>query len=74
MEQFAGVVIGGGAIGAGDLLLEPARTVVRERALKPSAQRVEIVAARFGEESGMLGAALLALEGMGRSATPAEAA
>ena len=68
------VVIGGGVIAAGDLLLEPARTVVRERALKPSGQRVEIVAARFGEESGMLGAALLAIEGMGRSATPAEAA
>src|SRR3712207_9104669 len=30
------VVVGGGVIAAGDMLLEPARTVVRERALPPS--------------------------------------
>jgi glucokinase len=64
------VVIGGGVIAAGDLLLEPARSVVRERALAPSGSTVEIVAARFGAESGMLGAAMLALEGLGLSGTP----
>jgi glucokinase len=57
------VVIGGGAVAAGDLLLEPALQVVRERALPPCAEAVRIVPARFGEESGMLGAAMLALEG-----------
>jgi glucokinase len=67
------VVVGGGVIAAGDLLLEPARTVVRERALEPSRSSVEIVAARFGAESGMLGAALLALDGLGLSAAEAAA-
>ena len=57
------VVIGGGAVAAGELLIEPARAVVARRALPPCAELVRIVPARFGEESGMLGAALLALEG-----------
>ncbi len=55
-------MIGGGAVAAGELLLEPARAVVAERALPPSRERVRIVPAHFGDESGMLGAALLALE------------
>ena len=57
------IVIGGGAVAAGDLLIEPARQVVAERALPPSRELVEIVPAHFGAESGMLGAALLALDG-----------
>lgn len=56
------VVVGGGAVAAGDLLLEPAREVVAERALPPVAEAVRIVPAHWGEESGMLGAALLAFE------------
>jgi glucokinase len=56
------VVIGGGAVAAGELLLAPARAVVAERALPPIAERVRIVPAHFGDESGMLGAALIALE------------
>jgi glucokinase len=56
------VVIGGGAVSAGDLLLAPAREVVARRALPPPAEAARIVAAHFGDESGMLGAALLALE------------
>ena len=55
------LVVGGGAVAGGDLLLGPARQVVAERALPPVAAAVRIVAAHFGEESGMLGAALLAL-------------
>ena len=65
------VVIGGGVIGAGDLLLEPVRDVVRGRALSPSRDDVRIVPARFGDESGMLGAALLALDGLGRRSAAA---
>jgi glucokinase len=57
------VVVGGGMVAAGELLLEPARTVVRDRALPPSRDVVEIVPARFGEEAGMLGAALFAQDG-----------
>jgi glucokinase len=57
------VVIGGGAIAAGDLLLDPAREVVARRALPPTRAAPEIVPAHFGAESGMLGAALLAFDG-----------
>jgi glucokinase len=67
------VVVGGGAIAAGDLMLDSARSVVRERALEPSRSTVEIVAARFGEEAGMLGAALMAFEGLGASSSEAAA-
>jgi glucokinase len=55
------VVVGGGAGAAGDLLLDPAREVVAERALPPSRDRVRIVPAAFGVEAGMVGAALFAL-------------
>src|SRR3954452_6477087 len=57
------VVVGGGASAAGDLLLGPAREVVAERALRPRRERVRIVPAAFGEEAGMVGAALFALAG-----------
>jgi glucokinase len=56
------VVVGGGAIAAGELILGPAREVVAERALPPSRDLARIVPAEFGEEAGMLGAALLALD------------
>jgi glucokinase len=62
------VVVGGGVIAAGELLLEPARAVVAARALSPSKEHVQIVPARFGAESGMLGAAALALDGIGAPA------
>src|SRR3954468_16775556 len=56
------LVVAGGLIAAGDLLLDPAREVVAERALVPARDQVRIVAARFAAESGMLGAASLAFE------------
>jgi glucokinase len=58
------VVIGGGVIGAGELLLAPARAVVAARALRPSRDEVRIVAAEFGVEAGMIGAAALAFDGL----------
>jgi glucokinase len=58
------VVLGGGVLALGDLLLEPAREEVARRALAPSRDLVRIVPTRFGAESGMLGAAVLALEGV----------
>ena len=60
------VVVGGGALAAGELLLGPAREVVAARALPPMRDLVRIVPAHFGEEAGMMGAALLALEGGSR--------
>ena len=59
------VVIGGGVIAAGELILAPARRVMAERALALPAQHARVLAARFGAESGMLGAALFARERLG---------
>ncbi len=58
------IVIGGGVIGAGELLLEPARREVARRSLPPSRDEVRIVAAQFGVEAGMVGAAALAFDGL----------
>jgi glucokinase len=55
------IVIGGGAIGADEMLLQPAREELQARALPPPRDNVRVVRAHFGEEAGMLGAALLAL-------------
>jgi glucokinase len=55
------VVIGGGVVMAGELLLGPARDEVARRALPP-VQATPVVAAQFGEDAGMLGAAVLAHE------------
>ena len=52
-------VIGGGVIAAGDLLLEPARRVLAERALPPM-KRIPVVAAELGADAGMIGAAAMA--------------
>jgi glucokinase len=57
------IVIGGGVIAAGELLLAPAREELAKRALPPIAATVRVEAARFGAESGMLGAAILARTG-----------
>ncbi len=58
------VVVGGGVMGAGEMLLEPARAEVLKRALPPSRDTVRIVGAEFGAEAGMVGAAALALDGL----------
>jgi glucokinase len=59
------VVIGGGVSAAGDLLLDPARAIVRERALAPNRDVVRIELAAMGADSGMIGAALMAREAGG---------
>jgi glucokinase len=53
------IVVGGGVIRAGDLLLDPARREVRERALKPM-NETPILEATLGNDAGMIGAAELA--------------
>ncbi|HET7484634.1 MAG TPA: ROK family protein [Solirubrobacterales bacterium] len=52
-------VIGGGVIAAGDLLLEPARRTLEQRALPPM-KRIPVVAAELGPDAGMIGAAAMA--------------
>jgi glucokinase len=54
------IVVGGGvAAGAGELLIGPAREEVLTKALPPM-NRVSVVAAELGGESGMIGAAAMA--------------
>lgn len=61
------VVVGGGAIVAGDLLLEPARAAFQEAVEAPEYRpRVPIVAAQLANDAGAVGAAALALEELGR--------
>lgn len=60
------VVIGGGVIAAGEMLLAPVRAAIAERSLPPGRDVVEVVAAKFGAEAGMIGAAALAFEGLSR--------
>ena len=58
------VVLGGGVRGAGDRLREPARAEVAARARAPAREEVRILAAEFGVEAGMVGAAALAFAGL----------
>jgi len=53
------IVVGGGVIAAGDLLLEPARRELRQRALNPM-NRTPILEATLGNDAGMIGAAAMA--------------
>ena len=62
------IAVGGGVIGAGELLLAPARAVVAERVLPFLTDGLEIVATRFGVEAGMVGAAALAYGELARTA------
>jgi glucokinase len=54
------VAVGGGAMEAGELILEAARREVVLRARPPSRDRAEIQVATLGPKSGVLGAAALA--------------
>ena len=54
------IVIGGGAMRAGDLVLEPARGQLAARALAPM-NRTPVVPAELGPDAGMIGAAAMAM-------------
>ena len=57
------VVVGGGiAAGAGDLILEPLRSMVREHARMLPPERIEIVLAQLGPLAGAIGAAVAGAE------------
>jgi len=55
------IVIGGGVSKAGDLLFDPIRSTVNERAMTSMQQGVRIVPAALGDDVGLLGAACLFL-------------
>jgi glucokinase len=56
------IIVGGGMAQMGDLLLNPARQVVRERAFQLPAQAVRIVPTQLGDNAGVLGAAIFAYQ------------
>jgi glucokinase len=57
------IVLGGGAMGFGDLLLEPVRREIAAHALSPM-NETPVVAAELGPAAGMIGAASLARVGL----------
>lgn len=59
------IAIGGGVSNMGELLLEPARQLVAERAFILPARAVRVVPAKLGEDAGIIGVALLTQEGKG---------
>ena len=70
--QPKAIVVGGGVIRAGDLLLDPARSEVRERALRPM-NETPILDATLGNDAGMIGAAALARTELEKRATATDA-
>ena len=54
------IIVGGGVARMGELLLVPARQVVKERAIPLSAGAVRIVPSKLGNDAGLLGAACFA--------------
>ena len=60
------IVIGGGLSNIGDMLFEPAFKVAGERAYKQAFQAMRFTSAGLGRNSGVLGAAVFALQEMKR--------
>lgn len=53
------VIIGGGVAEAGDLLLDPIRKTIKERAMVVAGSAVKIVPAQLGNSAGVIGASML---------------
>jgi glucokinase len=62
-------VIGGGIAQAGDVLFQPLRRTVRARAVALQQQTARIVAAELGDNAGVMGAVVLALQRSGALAS-----
>jgi glucokinase len=59
------VVIGGGfGVSAGELLLEPVRTVIRREALAPAGERVRLAVSELHGSAGLIGAGLVGFEAL----------
>jgi glucokinase len=58
------IAIGGGITPALEFMLPPAIEMVRTRALSPGNDYVQIVPASFGSDAGLVGAALMARDGL----------
>ncbi len=53
------VIIGGGVAEAGDLLFDPIKRTIKERAMVVAGEAVEIVPAELGNSAGVIGASML---------------
>jgi len=62
------IVVGGGVGELGEMLLRPARAYLRQYALPPGRDQVQVVAAKLGNGAGLVGGALVAWEGLESSA------
>ncbi|MDP2905924.1 MAG: ROK family protein [Candidatus Omnitrophota bacterium] len=60
------VIIGGGVSGAGKILFDTVRKTIRIRAMSVQAGRVKVLRAKLGSDAGLIGAAILAREGLAR--------
>jgi len=58
------IVIGGGVAKAGKVLLDRVREVVEKQAMPIQARHVKILSAKLGSDAGLIGAAILAKEGI----------
>ena len=58
------ILIGGGLSAAGEMLLGPARDIYQQRALPPT-RRAPLAVAALGPDAGMVGAGVMAHEGVG---------
>ena len=56
------IIIGGSVASMGDILLEPVRQMVKEKAFPLFSQSIKIVPAQLGNDAGIFGAAAYALE------------
>jgi glucokinase len=59
------IVIGGGVAGAGGVLFDAAKRLIRKRAMPVQAKAVRVVRAKLGNDAGIVGAALLVKENLG---------
>ena len=53
------IIIGGGVADAGDILLEPIKQTINERAMSIQANSVSVVPAQLANTAGVIGASLL---------------
>ena len=58
------IVIGGGVACAGNVLFNPIRETIRQRAMKVQAKRVKVLRAKLVKDAGLIGAALMVKEGL----------
>ena len=61
------IVVGGGVGALGELLLTPAREMVRKLAIPPGRDSVRIAGARLGNRAGLVGGALTAWQWLGET-------